>query len=109
MTLCDIHFHKNAEHRGGDFTTFAGNGDGRGYGTGFLYDGRLSAAELALRQRPVGSNTGDELIPGDTIEIHFVFSTVSGGRDRGTALEISSGMKYPVIPTKSANAQAVKK
>ena len=47
MSLCDIHFHKNAEHRGGNFTTYAGNGDGRGYGTGFKYDGSLSDAELA--------------------------------------------------------------
>ncbi|EAV40657.1 hypothetical protein SIAM614_00407 [Stappia aggregata IAM 12614] len=93
MTLCDIHFHKNAEHRGGDFTTFAGNGDGRGYGTGFLYDGRLSAAELAPRQRPVGSNTGDELIPGDTIEIHFVFSTIKAtlGNGLGTCLSETIG------------------
>ena len=26
MNLCNIHFHKNAEHRGGEFTTYAGNG-----------------------------------------------------------------------------------
>ena len=30
MNLCNIHFHKNAEHAGGEFTTFAGNGDGKG-------------------------------------------------------------------------------
>jgi hypothetical protein len=28
LNLCNIHFHKNAEHRGGQFTTHAGNGDG---------------------------------------------------------------------------------
>ena len=35
MNLCNIHFHKNAEHKGGEFTVYAGNGDGHGYETGF--------------------------------------------------------------------------
>jgi hypothetical protein len=30
MNLCNIHFHKNAEHKGGEFTQHAGNGDGYG-------------------------------------------------------------------------------
>lgn len=24
MNLCNIHFHKNAEHKGGEFTVYAG-------------------------------------------------------------------------------------
>ena len=51
MNLCNIHFHENAEHKGGEFTTFAGNGDGHGYGTGFKYDGKLTEAELAPERR----------------------------------------------------------
>jgi len=39
MNLCDIHFHKNAEHKGGEFTTYAGHGDGHGYLSGFKYNG----------------------------------------------------------------------
>lgn len=42
MNLCNIHFHKNAEHKGGEFTVYAGNGDGHGYETGFKYSGKLS-------------------------------------------------------------------
>lgn len=30
MNLCNIHFHKYAEHKGGEFTKFAGPGDGQG-------------------------------------------------------------------------------
>ncbi len=30
LNLCNIHFHENAEHKGGNFTTYAGNGDGKG-------------------------------------------------------------------------------
>ena len=37
MNLCNIHFHEGAEHKGGEFTTFAGNGDGKGHGTGYRY------------------------------------------------------------------------
>lgn len=46
MNLCNIHFHKNAEHKGGEFTQYAGNGDGKGFQSGFKYTGKLSSAEL---------------------------------------------------------------
>lgn len=75
MNLCNIHFHEGAEHRGGQFTTYAGPGDGKGYGTGFLFDGTLSDAELTPVAAPVGANDHGSLEPGDTIEIHFVHST----------------------------------
>ena len=46
LNLCNIHFHKNAEHKGGEFTTYAGNGDGKGHHTGYLSERKLSAAQL---------------------------------------------------------------
>lgn len=72
MNLCNIHFHEGAEHKGGEFTAYAGNGDGKGYGTGFLYDGELTEAELAPVDYEVGSSEHGDLQPGDTIEIHYV-------------------------------------
>ncbi|RME95038.1 MAG: hypothetical protein D6773_18870 [Alphaproteobacteria bacterium] len=75
MNLCNIHFHESAEHKGGEFTTYAGNGDGHGYGTGYKYDGTLTAAERAPLGRKVGAGKHGDLAPGDTIEIHFVYST----------------------------------
>ena len=42
MNLCNIHFHVGAEHKGGEFTTYAGNGNGQGADTGYLYDGKLN-------------------------------------------------------------------
>ena len=76
MNLCNIHFHEGAEHAGGNFTTYIGNGDGTGYDTGFAYDGELSATELAPVDYPVGP-TGKKgaLEPGDTIEVHYVHSS----------------------------------
>ena len=93
MSLCDIHFHKNAEHKGGNFTTYAGNGDGRGYGTGFKYDGSLSDAELAPIEGLVGVSGHDSLQSGDTIEIHFVYSTAKAtiGPTLGTCLSEAIG------------------
>lgn len=75
MNLCNIHFHENAEHRGGQFTTYAGNGNGAGVGTGFKYDGELTEAELAPYEAEVGAGKYGDLQPGDTIEIHFVHSS----------------------------------
>ena len=72
MNLCNIHFHESAEHKGGEFTKYVGNGDGKGHNTGFAYSGELSEAELA----PLSGSIADGgLQPGDTIEVHYVHST----------------------------------
>ena len=75
LNICNIHLHENAEHRGGEFTTFAGNGDGHGNGTGYKYNGKLTAAELVPVLNPVGKGDEGDLKPGDTVEIHFVYSS----------------------------------
>jgi len=75
MNLCNIHMHEGAEHKGGEFTTYAGNGDGKGYGTGFLYSGTLSESELLETGTSVGKTEHGELSPGDTIEVHYVHTT----------------------------------
>lgn len=75
MNLCNIHFHKNAEHKGGEFTTFAGHGDGHGYKTGYKYSGQLSAAEAKPLDAEVCSSDHGGLQAGDTIELHYVHSS----------------------------------
>ncbi len=88
MNLCNIHFHENAEHRGGEFTTYAGNGDGSGYGTGFKYNRPLSPGELSSVEEIIGKGPHGDLKPGDTIEIHFVHSSaqVSPGPSLGSCM-----------------------
>jgi len=88
MNLCNIHFHENAEHKGGEFTTYAGNGDGHGYGTGFKYSGSLTEAELAHHDKPVGATDHGDLQPGDTIEVHYVHTSakVNPGPTLGSCL-----------------------
>jgi len=75
MNLCNIHFHKNAEHKGGEFTTYAGHGDGHGYETGFKYSGKLTAAESKHMDAEVCHSEHGGLQAGDTIELHYVHSS----------------------------------
>lgn len=75
MNLCNIHFHENAEHKGGSFTAYAGNGNGKGAGTGFVYSGKLSETELKPYGKKVGEGKYGDLLPGDTIEVHYVHTT----------------------------------
>ncbi|WP_088329629.1 delta-class carbonic anhydrase [Lacimicrobium sp. SS2-24] len=92
MNLCNIHFHKNAEHKGGEFTTYAGNGDGKGKNTGYVYDGELSDAQRKAVSGGVCAAKGDPLQSGDTIEVHWVFSSaqVSPGPTLGACLADST-------------------
>jgi hypothetical protein len=92
MNLCNIHFHKYAEHKGGDFTTYAGNGDGKGKNTGFVWDGQLTADQMKPVNRQVCAAKGDSLKVGDTIEVHYVHSAaqVSPGPTLGACLQDST-------------------
>ena len=75
MNLCNIHLHKNAEHKGGEFAKYAGNGDGHGYDSGYVYTGTLTKAELTPLHKKIGESKHGSLYPGDTIELHYVYST----------------------------------
>jgi hypothetical protein len=75
MNLCNIHLHKNAEHKGGEFTQYAGNGDGHGFQSGFKYAAKLSKAELKPIADKACPSKHSGLSSGDTIEVHYVFST----------------------------------
>ena len=92
LNLCNIHFHEGAEHRGGEFTTYLGNGDGNGWNTGYGYDGELTEEELAPIDYLVGTEA-HPLEPGDTIEIHYVHtsSQITPGPTLGSCLSEAIG------------------
>lgn len=75
MNLCNIHFHKNAEHMGGEFSRYAGHGDGKGHGGGYRYSGTLTSAELTPVDGDICPGKKGSLNAGDTIEVHYVYST----------------------------------
>ena len=90
MNLCNIHFHKNAEHKAKAFSIYAGDGDGHGYESGYQCNisKELSKAELASTAKPVCKSEHGELKPGDTIEVHWVHSScdVKPGKGLGSCL-----------------------
>lgn len=91
MNLCNIHFHKNAEHKGGEFTKYAGNGDGHGFQSGYQYSGQLTSIELAPVRSEICPSKHGSLEAGDTIEVHYVHSTaqVEPGPTLGSCLSES--------------------
>jgi len=93
MNLCNIHFHKNAEHKGGEFSTYAGNGDGHGYLSGYKYNGHLSDAEIASAKHEICPSAHGALSSGDTIEVHYVHSTadIKPGPTLGSCLSEAIG------------------
>lgn len=97
MNLCNIHFHKNAEHKGGEFTTFAGYGDGHGHGSGYTFSGSLTPAESRPLDAEVCVGDHGGLQVGDTIEVHYVHSSaqVQPGPTLGACL--SEGVSNPQL------------
>ena len=85
MNLCNIHFHKNAEHKAKDFAIYAGDGKD-GYGSGYQcgISKELTQAEL---KAPAGEICKG-LVPGDTIEVHWVHTScdVEPGPGLGSCL-----------------------
>lgn len=96
MNLCNIHFHKNAEHKAKAYA-IAGEADEHGNETGFQcgIGKKLSAAEMAATAAPVCKSEHGELKPGDTIEVHWVHSSapVQPGKTLGACL--SDNVKNP--------------
>ena len=70
MNLCNIHFHKNAEHKGGEFTTPAD-----GSQAGYKYSGKLSPSEIKPLDAEICKGDHGGLQAGDTIEVHYVHSS----------------------------------
>ena len=71
MNLCNIHFHTQAEHKGPGYSISAGAGEHGGFrcsGTG-----KLTKAEL---DDPTGGNGACHNVkPGDTVEVHWVYTS----------------------------------
>lgn len=96
LNLCNIHFHKNAEHKAAAFSDYAGEGE-HGYQSGYMCGMRkeLSKAELAPAKEKICDSEHGDLQPGDTIEVHWVHSSadVTPGPTLGSCL--SESIKNP--------------
>lgn len=85
LNLCNIHFHQNAEHKAAAFS-IATKGDKDGVGGGFQCGLTTSLSDAELK--PVKEEVCGGIEPGDTIEVHWVFSScaVAPGPGLGSCL-----------------------
>lgn len=84
LNLCNIHTHTNAEHKGPGFSVFVDSSDHGGYRCNETAE--LTPAELEDPAHGHGSFHGVK--PGDTIEVHWVYSScdVQPGEGLGSCL-----------------------
>lgn len=97
MNLCNIHTHTNAEHMGPGFSIYAGPGD---HG-GFRCRGadRLLPSERTRQHRGAAVFGGVE--PGDTIEVHWVYSSCSVAPGPGLGSCLSDSCSNPQLRVES--------
>jgi len=84
LNLCNIHTHTNAEHKGPGFFINAGDGEHGGYQCNNT--GTLTPDELVDPADGKGAFQGVK--PGDTIEVHWVYSScdITPGKGLGSCL-----------------------
>ncbi|ARE38274.1 hypothetical protein RGUI_0133 [Rhodovulum sp. P5] len=84
MNLCNIHTHTNAEHAGPGFMIYAGSGEHGGYKCN--ESDSLSAEDLM--DPPHQEGAFEAVAPGDTLEVHWVYTTcdVKPGAGLGSCL-----------------------
>lgn len=97
MNLCNIHFHKFAEHRAKAYSTRRGEGKHAGWACMGHEPGPSAAAEHGEGHACEG------VAVGDTIEVHWVFTTCdvepgprleSCGKCEGQKLRVEAGIFY---------------
>ena len=94
LNLCNIHFHAQAEHKGPSFAVSAGGGEHGGFKCNDST--KLSAAELAT---PQGNVCG--LKAGDTIEVHWVYSSCDVAPGKGLGACLSQQCANPTLRVES--------
>lgn len=90
MNLCNIHTHTNAEHKGPGFSVFVDATDNGGYACNETAD--LTEAELAPSE---GAYMG--VVPGQTIEVHWVHTTCDATPGEGLGACVPDGCTDPLL------------
>ncbi len=90
MNLCNIHTHTNAEHKGSGFNIFVSDADNGGYACNETPT--LSVAELAPAE---GAYQGVK--PGDTIEVHWVYTSCVATPGEGLGACVPEGCSDPLL------------
>ena len=91
MNLCNLHFHVNAEHKGPGFSVSGGPGEHGGYKCNETSE--LTQAEL---KSPEGGAC-QGLQPGDTIEVHWVYTSCDVAPGKGLESCLSEQCGNPTL------------
>jgi len=97
MNLCNIHFHTQAEHKGPGFSIFAGASKHGGYQCNG--SGDLTSAELAAAS--AGASACGDVKPGDTVEVHWVYSSCDVSPGEGLGACVSDSCANPQLRVES--------
>ncbi len=86
LNLCNIHFHRFAEHRASGYTDLAGKGKHRGYVCNGKTPTMTEASETEAQSKTAPSCKG--ISNGDTVEVHWVYTScdVKPGPTLGSCL-----------------------
>jgi carbonic anhydrase len=95
MNLCNIHFHKGAEHRGPHFSKPA-NAGGHPAG-GFVHSAPLGLDESEPLSEEVCQGGHAGLQSGDTLELHYVFTSAQVRPGPGLAACMSEAARNPQL------------
>lgn len=93
MNLCNIHTHTNAEHKGPDFSVFVNDSD---YG-GYACNDTENLTEAELVDPFNGEGAFGRVAPGDTIEVHWVFSSCDIQPGEGLGSCLSETCENPLL------------
>lgn len=93
MNLCNIHFHKNAEHKGPGFSISAG----KGIFGGFQCNGTPSLTKAELTNPKKGKANCKGIKPGDTIEVHWVHTSCKTKPGKGLGACLSKACANPQL------------
>ena len=97
MNLCNIHFHKNAEHKAKAFAIYAGEGDGHGFESGYQcgISKELSKAELAPTKEAICKGEHDLEHTGAPM-LERTMRNLLGNREKFPRLEGHNGRRSGV-------------
>ncbi|WP_373009612.1 delta-class carbonic anhydrase [Hyphomonas sp.] len=103
LNLCNIHTHTNAEHKAPGFNVYAGDGPTGGYRCNETDE--LTEAEMVDPANGEGAFSGVK--PGDTIEVHWVYSSCDVAPGEGLGSCLSDTCENPTLRVEAQAFQVV--
>ncbi len=91
LNLCNLHSHTQAEHKGPGFSVFAGEN------SGFQCNDTASLTPEQLVDPSNGQGAFENVKPGDSIEVHWVYSSCDVQPGEGLGACLTDGCTAPLL------------